>query len=226
MEEIFQLDTDGILKAINENTKLIFICSPNNPTGTAVALENVKTILENFNGLVVIDEAYINFASYRSFIPELLNYPNLVILQTLSKAWGMAGLRVGMAFASEAIIDIFNKVKPPYNINVVSQKLVLGALDNIDQVNDWTKDIVYERKVLVQEIKKLSYVLKIYPSDTNFILVKTTDAKGIYNYLVKNKIVIRDRSNVELCEGCLRITIGIKKENEGLLKALSEYSKC
>lgn len=226
IEETFQLDTDAILKSINEYTKLIFICSPNNPTGTAVALADVKKILENFNGLVVIDEAYINFASYPSFIPELLNYPNLIILQTLSKAWGMAGLRVGMAFASEAIIDIFNRVKPPYNINVVSQKMVLGALDNIAQVNDWTKAIVYERKVLVQEIKKLPFVLKIYPSDTNFILVKTTTAKEIYNYLIKNEIVIRDRSNVELCDGCLRITVGTKQENESILKVLSEYSKC
>ncbi|MGZ6523169.1 MAG: histidinol-phosphate transaminase, partial [Bacteroidia bacterium] len=181
LEETFQLDTEKIVSSINENTKLIFICCPNNPTGNGVAWNSVKTILEKFNGIVVIDEAYINFASYRSLIPELLNYPNLVILQTLSKAWGMAGLRVGMAFASEPIIDLFNKIKPPYNINSVSQKLVLDALDNIAQTNTWIKEIVNERKKLSDEINKLPFVLKVYPSEANFILVKTTDANRIYN---------------------------------------------
>jgi histidinol-phosphate aminotransferase len=221
--ETFQLDTDNILKAVTENTKLIFICSPNNPTGSGVQLESVKIILENFNGIVVVDEAYINFASYRSFISELLNYPNLVILQTLSKAWGLAGLRVGMAFASQAIIDIFNKIKSPYNIGIVSQKLASGALDNIAQVNDWIKEIVAERKKLSAEISKLPFVLKVYPSEASFILVKTIDAKSVYNFLVDNQIVIRDRSKVELCEGCLRITVGTPEENMQILKKLKEY---
>ena len=221
--ETFQLDTDSILKAINSNTKLIFICSPNNPTGTEVKLEDVKKLAEKFSGIIVIDEAYINFASYRSFIPELLNYPNLVILQTLSKAWGLAGLRIGMAFASQEIIDIFNKIKPPYNINLVSQKLALGALDNIAQVNEWTKQIVAERKKLSVGISKLQYVIKVYPSEASFILVKTTDANKIYNHLVDNQIVIRNRNNVQLCEGCIRITIGTPFENEKVLNAMMEY---
>lgn len=221
--ETFQLNTKSILSTINENTKLIFVCSPNNPTGTSVELNDVKELLENFKGLVVVDEAYINFASYRSFIPELLNYPNLVVMQTLSKAWGMAGLRIGMAFASQAIIDIFNKVKPPYNINTVSQRLALGALDNIFQVNEWTQQIVAERNKLTEELSKLSFVIKVYPSETNFLLVKTTNAKVIYNYLVNNTIITRDRSSVTLCEGCLRITVGTVSENKLLVDCLKEF---
>lgn len=221
--EEFQLDTENILKAINSNAKLIFICCPNNPTGNGVKWNSIKTILENFNGIVIIDEAYINFASYRSLIPELLNYPNLVILQTLSKAWGLAGLRIGMAFASEEIIDIFNKIKPPYNINSASQKLVLEALDNMEKINTWIKTIVGEREILNTELAKLPYVLKVYPSESNFLLVKTKDAATIYNFLVQKEIIIRDRSKIELCEGCLRITIGTKEQNELLLNTLKEY---
>jgi histidinol-phosphate aminotransferase len=221
--EEFQLDTENIMKAINPNTKLIFICCPNNPTGNGVKWDSVKRILENFEGIVAIDEAYINFARYRSLIPELLNYPNLIILQTLSKAWGLAGLRVGMAFASEPIIDIFNRIKPPYNINSVSQKLVLEALDNTDKVNAWIKTIVEEREKLSSEISKLDFVLKVYPSEANFILVKTKDATALYNYLVSKEIITRDRSKVELCEGCLRITIGTKEQNQLLLKTLKQW---
>ncbi len=221
--EEFQLDTENILKAINPNTKLIFVCCPNNPTGNGVKWDSVKRILENFKGIVVIDEAYINFARYRSLIPELLNYPNLIILQTLSKAWGLAGLRVGMAFASEPIIDIFNRIKPPYNINSVSQKLVLEALENTDKVNAWIKTIVEEREKLSSEISKLGFVLKVYPSEANFLLVKTKDATALYNYLVLKEIITRDRSKVELCEGCLRITIGTKEQNELLLNTLKQW---
>lgn len=221
--EEFQLDTENILKAIDNNTKLIFICCPNNPTGNGVKWEAIKQILENFSGLVIIDEAYINFARYRSLIPELLNYPNLVILQTLSKAWGLAGLRVGMAFASEPIIDIFNRIKPPYNINIASQKLVLEALDNTDKINAWIKETVEERDKLSAELALLQFIIKVYPSDANFILVKTKDPLAIYNYLVTKKIIIRDRSKVELCEGCLRITIGTKEENRKLIETLKEY---
>jgi histidinol-phosphate aminotransferase len=221
--EEFQLDTENILKAINLNTKLVFICCPNNPTGNGVKWNSIKTILDNFSGIVVIDEAYINFASYRSLIPELLNYPNLVILQTLSKAWGLAGLRVGMAFASEQIIDIFNRIKPPYNINSASQQLVLEALDNTEKINSWIKEIVSERNKLSESLKKLGFVLKVYPSEANFLLVKTTNAIGIYNLLVSKQIIIRDRSKVELCEGCLRITIGTKEQNELLLNILKQW---
>jgi histidinol-phosphate aminotransferase len=220
----FQLDVDTILKSMDATTKLIFICCPNNPTGSSVVWNSIKTILEKFNGIVVVDEAYINFASYRSLIPELLNYPNLVILQTLSKAWGLAGLRVGMAFASEPIIDIFNKIKPPYNINVASQKIALDALNNIDKINNWIKEIVSERQKLKTEIEQLSFVLKVYPSEANFLLVKTTDANKLYHFLESKQIIVRNRSTVTLCEGCLRITIGTAKENETLIKELKEFS--
>ncbi len=218
--ENFQLDLQNILKNINSKTKLIFICCPNNPTGNGVKWDNVKQILENFNGLVVIDEAYINFASYRSLIAELVNYPNLVILQTLSKAWGMAGLRIGMAFASQQIIDVFNKIKPPYNINVASQQLAIEALENVEQINDWIKTIVKEREKLKSELQKFTFVEKIYPSEANFLLVKVSTPQKIYNYLVGKNIVIRDRSKVTLCEGCIRITIGREEENEKLINEL------
>lgn len=221
--EIFQLDVPGILKAVDERTKLFFVCCPNNPTGNGVKWADIKTILESFNGIVVVDEAYINFASYRSLIPELLNYPNLVVLQTLSKAWGMAGLRVGMAFASQQIIDVFNKVKPPYNINIVSQKIALEALNNVAQVNDWIKTIVAEREKLGRALADLSFVKKVYPSEANFLLVKVDDPKELYDYLVFRQIVVRDRSKVTLCEGCLRITVGTEKENETLLNTLKTF---
>jgi histidinol-phosphate aminotransferase len=221
--EDFQLDTENILKAVNSNTKLIFVCCPNNPTGNGVKWNSIKTILENFTGIVVIDEAYINFASYGSLIPELLNYPNLVILQTLSKAWGLAGLRVGMAFASEEIITIFNKIKPPYNVNSVSQKLVLEALNKTEKVNEQIKIIVREREILRNEMSKLSFVQTIYPSEANFILVKVKDPQKLYSYLVSKQIIVRDRSKIELCEGCLRITVGTKEENELLLNTLKQY---
>jgi histidinol-phosphate aminotransferase len=223
LPEAFQLDVDAILKAINKNTKLIFICSPNNPTGNSINWDDIQTILEKFTGLVVIDEAYINFSKTPTTIPQLLKYPNLVVLQTLSKAWGLAGLRIGMAFASRDIIDVFNKVKPPYNINVVSQRFAIQALDNIEQVNEWIKATVSEREKLAAELSKLPFVLKVYPSDANFILVKTTDAKKIYNYLVFHKIIVRDRSSVTLCEGGLRITVGTSEENAQVLKSLKEY---
>lgn len=222
--ETYQLNTNEIVKAIDNNTKLIFICCPNNPTGNGVKWNDIKMILENFSGIVVIDEAYINFAKYRSLIPELLNYPNLVILQTLSKAWGLAGIRIGMAFASEPIIDLFNKIKPPYNINSVSQKLAIDALDNITKVNDWIKKTVSERDILMSEIEKLPFITKVYPSDANFFLIKTSNPLALYNYLLSNKIIVRDRSKVELCEDCLRITVGTKDENEQLLNALNKYS--
>jgi histidinol-phosphate aminotransferase len=223
LPETFQLDEEKILATIDGNTKLIFICCPNNPTGTGVAWETIKKIIESFSGIVVIDEAYINFASYRSLIPELLNYPNIVILQTLSKAWGLAGLRVGMAFASEPIIDVFNKIKPPYNINVVSQELALKALDNLTQINDWIKIIVQEREKLSAEMALLPFVKKVYKSDANFILVKVVDAPALYYFLTQHQIVVRDRSKVVLCDDCLRITIGISAENVKLISILKKY---
>jgi len=220
----YQLNMEGIAEAINPNTKLIFVCSPNNPTGNSINREDVETLLANFNGIVVVDEAYINYSRQKSFIQELTEYGNLVVLQTLSKAWGLAGLRIGMAFASEEIIEVFNRVKPPYNINEASQKLALKALDNFDQVNQWIKETLLERDKLVLGLKKFSFVLDIYPSDANFILVKTVSPKTIYQFLVEKGIIVRDRSKIELCEGCLRITIGMPSENIQLLNTLNSFS--
>jgi len=223
LTEEYQLNLDGIAEAIDEHTKLIFICSPNNPTGNSIDRSDVETLLANFNGLVIVDEAYINFSRQKTFIQELTEYANLVVLQTLSKAWGLAGLRVGMAFASEEIIEVMNKVKPPYNVNEASQQLALQALANIDQVNGWIKETLAQRDRLVLGLKDFDFVVDIYPSDANFILVKTTDARGIYNFLVERGIIVRDRSKVELCEGCLRITVGTPDENNILLQSLQNY---
>ncbi|HXC06971.1 MAG TPA: histidinol-phosphate transaminase, partial [Bacteroidia bacterium] len=196
LPETFQLDIQGVLKAMDVTTKLIFICCPNNPTGNGVKWHDVKSLLEHFSGLVVVDEAYINFASYRSLIPELLNYPNLVILQTLSKAWGMAGLRVGMAFAGAPVIDVLNKIKAPYNVNIASQQLALEALENTEQVNRWIQTIVGGRKKLSAALTELPYVLKVYPSDANFLLVRMKDPRKVYNFLAERQIVVRDRSKI------------------------------
>lgn len=219
----YQLDLNGIAEAIDSNTKIIFICSPNNPTGNSIIRTDIETILANFQGLVVIDEAYINFAKQRSFIKELTEYPNLVILQTFSKAWGLAALRLGMAFAARPTIDILNKVKPPYNINQATQDLALAALQNVSQVNEWIKLTVEEREKLSADLIELDIVNKVYPSDANFVLAEVTDASGIYHYLVNQGIIIRDRSKVTLCEGCLRISIGTPAENQTLLTALKNY---
>ncbi|WP_183561177.1 histidinol-phosphate transaminase [Mucilaginibacter sp. SP1R1] len=223
LTEDYQLNLEGIAEAIDEHTKLIFICSPNNPTGNSINRADVETLLTNFNGLVIVDEAYINFSRQKTFIQELTEYANLVVLQTLSKAWGLAGLRVGMAFASEEIIEVMNKVKPPYNVNEASQQLALEALANIDQVNSWIKETLIQRDKLVLALKNFDFVLDIYPSDANFILVKTTDANSIYNFLVGKGIIIRNRSKVELCEGCLRITVGTPDENTLLLQTLQNF---
>jgi len=220
----FQLDLEKVAEAIDENTKLIFICSPNNPTGNSIVRTDIETVLANFNGLVIIDEAYINYAKQRTFIPELTEYPNLVILQTFSKAWGLAALRLGMAFAARPVIDILNKVKPPYNINQATQDLALKALKNIGQVNEWIKVTVSERESLSQELAELPLVKKVYPSDANFILIEVIDALKTYDALVEQGIIVRDRSKVTLCEGCLRITIGTTQENQILLEALKSLN--
>jgi histidinol-phosphate aminotransferase len=221
----YQLNLSGIDAAINANTKLIFICSPNNPTGNSINREDIETILTNFDGLVVVDEAYINYAKQKSLTYELAKYPNLVVLQTLSKAWGLAGLRLGMAFASEGIIDVLNRIKPPYNISEVSQQLVLNALEQIDQVNLWIKEAVLERELLREALQSLPFIQAVLPSDANFILVKMTDSRSVYMYLAERGIVVRDRSKIELCENCLRITIGTPIENKTLLTALIDFNQ-
>jgi histidinol-phosphate aminotransferase len=219
----FLLDVEGILESQNSHSKLLFICSPNNPTGNSFHPDDIELLVQKFNGIVVIDEAYINYSKQQSFIRLLPEYENLVVLQTFSKAWGLASLRVGMAYASELIIDYLNKVKPPYNVNLVSQKLVVDALDNLDWVNTHVKSTIKERELLKEELKKLSYTEKVYESDSNFLLVKFKSATLLYSYLVEKGIVVRDRSTVELCESCLRITIGTPKENQFLLETLKSF---
>jgi histidinol-phosphate aminotransferase len=186
--------------------------------------EDIEVILNNFHGLVVIDEAYINFSRHRSFTTQLDEYPNLVVMQTLSKAWGLAALRVGIAFASEEIIGVMNKVKPPYNINQASQELALKALEEVGQVNDMIREIVQEREVLRKALWELPMVEEVYPSDANFLLVKVKDAPETYRYLLENQIVVRDRSRVELCHGCLRITVGTPSENNILINTLNQLT--
>jgi histidinol-phosphate aminotransferase len=220
----FQLDLVHLETLVDEHTKIIWICSPNNPTANSMNRQDIEVILNNFPGLVVIDEAYINFSRHRSFIQELADYPNLVVLQTLSKAWGLAGLRLGMAFASEAIVGVYNKVKPPYNISQATQELVLRALAEVGQVNDMIRLLVELRERLRMELSALPVVLQVYPSDANFLLVKTKDARGLYGWLLAEGIVVRDRSRVELCEGCLRITVGTEQENAVLVSAMGRFA--
>jgi histidinol-phosphate aminotransferase len=221
----FQLNLEALEEAVDAHTKLIFFCSPNNPTGNSLDREDIEMVLNNFDGIVVVDEAYINYSKHRSFATELKDYPNLVVLQTFSKAWGLAALRLGMIFASKEIVDILNKIKPPYNINQATQELALKALDNLDDVNAMIKETIRLREELVKELNELSLVEKVYPSDANFLLVKVTDANAIYAYLRDKGIIVRNRNNVLLCEGCLRITVGTEKENRDLLQALTGFQQ-
>ena len=221
----FQLDFEAINGAIDGNTKLIFVCSPNNPTGNLMKREAILEFTRTFDGVVAVDEAYIHFSPRNSLVSEINNFPNLVVLQTFSKAWGLAGLRIGLAFANEEIIEFFNRVKPPYNVSQIAQQATLEALKNKAAVEKMIVEIVSECKELVENLKAFSFVEKIYPSDANFILVKTTDANSIYKFLLDEQIVVRNRSNVELCANCLRVTIGTYEENENLLKALEKYEK-
>jgi histidinol-phosphate aminotransferase len=225
LTEQFQLDLEALEQAIKPSTKIIWICSPNNPTGNSIDREAIEMILNNFDGLVVIDEAYINFSRQKSWLSDLQDYPNLVVLQTLSKAWGLAGIRLGMAFASPEVIGYLNKVKPPYNISEPVQELAVKALEEIGQVNDMIVTLVNERQNMITSLLQNKEVVKIYPSDANFLLVKFKDASRLYKYFVEQGIVVRDRSNVILCEGCLRITVGTPQENQKLLGSLNSFNK-
>lgn len=216
----FELDADAILNAVNPGTKIIFLCSPNNPSGNALNNNAILKIIESFGGIVVVDEAYIDFCPEKSFLPSLSQHPNLVILQTFSKAWGMAGLRLGMAFATEQIIDVLSRIKYPYNLSMLTQQKGIELLANEQQKADWVTIILNERAKMIEYLKKYPFVVMVYPTDANFVLVKTHDPKGIYQYLVDEKIIVRDRSAVTLCEGCLRISIGSPEENATLIEAL------
>lgn len=219
----FQLSVEEILQSANSKTKLLFICSPNNPTGNNMRRIDIELLLNNFPGIVIIDEAYINYSGQRTFLQELTEYENLVVMQTLSKAWGLAALRLGLAFAGEKIIELFNKVKPPYNINKASQELGIAALSRIEEVNKNIKNTVDERIKLQQQFLQFNFIQAIYPSDANFILIKTKDADSLYKYLSAQKIIVRNRSKEPLCGNCLRITVGTPGENEILIKSLKNY---
>lgn len=220
LTEDFELDLVAINKAIDTNTKLIFVCSPNNPTGNCFERKAIINLAKNFNGIIVVDEAYIHFSNEESFVGEIKNLPNLVVLQTFSKAWGLAGLRVGLAFANEEIIRLFNRIKPPYNVSHIAQAAILQAFENESEVKITINAIVAEREKLIEKLPEFSFVEKIYPTDANFVLIKTTDAERIYKSLLAEKIVVRNRNNVELCVGCLRITVGTPAENDALIAAL------
>lgn len=219
----FQLDVPAVLSQVGTKTKLIFVCSPNNPTGNLMRREDVVRIAREFNGLVVVDEAYIHFAEAESMMSELGSLPNLVVLQTFSKAWGMAGLRVGMAFASEAIVSLMNRVKPPYNVSGIAQRAAIDAVGSKNEIDRWVAVMRAERKKLIDLLAGFSFVETIYPTDANFVLVRVKDADGIYRHLIEAGIVVRNRSQVELCDGCLRVTVGTPQENSLLLTSLTKY---
>lgn len=219
----YQLNLAHIEQLVNDQTKIIWICSPNNPTGNSLDRIDIETILNHFNGIVVVDEAYINFSKQKSFVQSLIDYPNLVVLQTLSKAWGLAGLRLGMCFASPQIIGYLNKVKAPYNINIVTQELALQALEEVGQVNDMIKLLVDMRIALAKVIASMPHVIQVFPSDTNFILVKIPKARQLYEFLMSKGIIVRDRSALELCEDSLRITVGTEQENTLLVDAMYQW---
>lgn len=218
----FDLDLEAIPNTFDATTKVIFLCSPNNPTGNLLSRDRILEVLKRFYGLVVIDEAYIDFAKSHSFLRELKKYPNLVVLQTFSKAWGLAGLRLGMCFASEEIIGILNKIKYPYNVNIRTQELALDALENAYRKDIWVDEVLKEKETLQAELAALAVVDKVFPSNANFLLVRVKDAQSVYQFLMERGIIVRDRSKVNLCYNCLRITVGTPEENKKLIEALKQ----
>ena len=223
LDDAFQFTADALLAATDEHTKLIFLCSPNNPTGNDLLRSEIEKTLAAFSGLVIIDEAYNDFSSAPSFLQQLDKYPNLVVFQTFSKAWGCAAIRLGMAFASAEIISIFNKIKYPYNVNQLTQQQALSMLQRYDEIEGWVKELIAERGRLMDAFSTLTCVKEIFPSDANFFLTRVTDAGAIYNYLVAKGIIVRNRSSISLCGNCLRVTVGTPAENKTLLEALQAY---
>lgn len=223
LNEDFSLNVDRLIDGA-KNSKIIFICSPNNPTGNAFSKSDICTVLENTDTLVVIDEAYIDFSSEESMISELSNFPNLVVLQTFSKAYGLAGLRLGMMFGSEELISWINKIKPPYNINQLTQNTALAKLTEVEKVNDQIKIILTERIRINNELQNIPSIDYVYPSDSNFILIKVKNSNKLYNYLVLNKIIARNRHGQPLCDNCIRITIGTVEENDLMLDKIKEFN--
>ena len=223
LDEQYQITADRLLAATDQHTKLIWLCSPNNPTGNSLHREEILKVIESFEGLVVVDEAYSDFSSQKPLRTEFAKYPNLIVLNTMAKAWGCAAIRLGMAFASEEIISIFNKVKYPYNINQLTQEQALEALKDPFEVDKWVKILLEERSRMIDAFKLLPICEKVFPTDANFFLAQMTDAVKIYNYLVDKGIIVRNRHRVQLCQNCLRVTIGTKTENGELIAALRQY---
>ena len=223
LSEDYALDADKLLAAVDEHTKLIFLCSPNNPTGNALDDAEVQKVLRGFDGIVVVDEAYSDFSEKPLFRTRLSQFPNIIVLNTFSKAWGCAGIRLGMAFASKEIIDVFNKVKYPYNVNTLTAEKGEEMIGRRYEVSKWVSMILAERVSLMDAVAQLPYCKKVYPTDANFFLARFTDATKLYSYLVTEGIVVRNRSNVTLCDSCLRITVGSRNENSLLLAAMRKY---
>ena len=220
LDVYYQFKASSLLSAIDENTKAIFICSPNNPTGNSLCRKEIESLLKRFDGLVVVDEAYIDFSSSESLLKNLDEYPNLIVLQTFSKAWGCAAIRLGMAFASPEIIAIFNKIKYPYNVNRLTQEEAIKVLRQPEKIKEWVNTLLEERTRVMEEFVKLPCCIRVFPTDANFFLTKVYEATQIYDFLVSEGIIVRNRTNVALCKDCLRITIGTKEENDALLDAL------
>ena len=223
LDEHYQMNADKLLGAVDGHTKLIWICSPNNPTGNALQREEIVKVIKGFDGIVVIDEAYSDFSAQKTFRSEVTSLPNVIVLNTFSKAWGLASIRLGMAFASADIIRLFNKVKYPYNVNLLTQQQAMEALKDPFETDKWIKMLLGERTRLMAAFELLPICEKVYPTDANFFLAKMTDAQGIYDYLVGKGVIVRNRTRVQLCNNCLRITIGMKGENNELLSALRQY---
>ncbi len=223
LDDHFQFDAAKLLAACDAHTKVIWLCSPNNPTGNSLNRDELLKVIETFQGIVVVDEAYIDFAQQLSLRHELATHPNLIILQTMSKAWASAAIRLGMAFASKEIIAIFNKVKYPYNINILTQQQAMEMLRDPFEIDKMVKMLLQERSRLIQAFLELPICEQIFPTDANFFLARVTDATKIYNYLVDRGIIVRNRSRIQLCNDCLRITIGTRSENNELLAALRQY---
>lgn len=220
LDENYEMSADKLLAACDKHTKAIWICSPNNPTGNNMSVEEIEKVLKNFDGVVVVDEAYSDFSTIPVFRTRIKEFPNIIVLNTMSKAWGCAAIRLGMAFASKEIVDLFNKVKYPYNVNLLTQQQALKALDSREDVEKWVSLLLQERSKMLVSFAALPVTLKVYPTNANFFLAKMTDAQGIYDYLVAKGIIVRNRTRVKLCKDCLRVTIGTKAENTELLSAL------
>ena len=225
LHDDYSLDVKAMLDATDDHTKVMWVCSPNNPTGNSFPIEDIRALYDGFDGILVVDEAYIDFSSLPSMTKLLKEMPRMIVMQTLSKAWASASVRLGMAFASKEIIDIFNKVKYPYNINLLTQRYALECFSKSDEVKSQVEEILACRATLIDALKSLATIKTVYPTDANFVLVKVEDANALYKYLCDNSIIVRNRNSVELCAGCVRITVGTEEENKDLVNTIKQYGR-